>query len=860
MNSIVRKKIWRPALLFLMLVSLNHSISNAADQSNLEEIVVNFQVPKLINTDIFVWYDGTTVLVPVKETFTLMGLKCNYNRVQQTLSGFLFSENNKFEIDVESKTVRYQDKTTILDPATYFLTETDFFLSVDLFKLIFDIEYKFSFSALSVYTKFNKDLPLFKQLKRKKEQRKLIKKEKELRDIQRIAAKKKYFAGGVMDWAVVATPVNGNEQLFSANLGAIILGGDINVSITGSSATGIRKEQIDYRWHYYIDNGNRYVTQVEFGHIYSAGFLARGLYGGLITNQPQIRRKFYKTINVNGVLAAGWEVELYINNKLTAFTNTDDQGNYEFDIDVFYGSTTLMLKMYGPNGQYLTEEKELNVPYNLIPKGTVEYSLLAGKSDFFDSEEKYIQANGHYGIKQNFTIGLVGDLPIGSKEIDTTLKPTFGSEVTWQPFGNLTTGGFFSPGYASGFRVNFSKPSSININGSVTKYVEGSSRNRINQQLGGKIAIGLPIRLKGRHLTLRYMISYDKYASHNSINMNYGLNTSLYLFHINYIGRYQSNRYANRKSNIATSQFIISSYLLRSFQPQLRIVYDHSTNEVQKWGGHVGRRIFRSGQISLNYDKDNRSGVNTIAMTLSFFTGFANSKTRVFQVRDETTVTQIQRGSVKYDQDAKSFSFDRRNGVGYGAAVVRPFLDDNNNGRIDYGEKEITGLRARIRGGRQKTVNDGKFYYYDGLLAYDNYLLTVDETSLNDPTLKPAHENYQISVNPNSVTTVSVPIVRTAEISGRIERLLPSGKAGIGGIKLNLMNLSNDQLTEVTTFSSGDFYYLGLMPGSYTIYIDPVQLEDLGFRSEPENITMDINTSGKSDFLEEINFLLIPNN
>ena len=218
----------------------------------------------------------------------------------------------------------------------------------------------------------------------------------------------------------------------------------------------------------------------------------------------------------------------------------------------------------------------------------------------------------------------------------------------------------------------------------------------------------------------------------------------------------------------------------------------------------------------------------------------------------------MQRGSVRYDRVRGAVRFDRRSGVGYGAAVVRPFLDANNDGVVTKGESYLPGVRARISGVGGRAMGQNRWYYYDGLRPYDSYVVQIDPSSLDDPTLRPVYENFRVSLTPNVVTTVDVPIVAASDISGMVYRETAQGKYGLGGIKVKILNISRDIITELTTFNNGEYYYLGLVPGSYRAYIDPEQLAQYGYTTAPESIPFEILPSSNGSSVESIDFSLIP--
>jgi hypothetical protein len=231
---------------------------------------------------------------------------------------------------------------------------------------------------------------------------------------------------------------------------------------------------------------------------------------------------------------------------------------------------------------------------------------------------------------------------------------------------------------------------------------------------------------------------------------------------------------------------------------------------------------------------------------------------RAQRIGKQVYVSQVQRGSIQYDQDVHAFRFDRRNSVGYGVAVVRPFMDVNDNGKREENETLLPGVKAKISGASGVPSGSKKTYYYNSLRPYDKYIVQVDQFSIDDPTLKPTNDNYSVTINPNMVNAINIPIVTVSDVSGLIERQTPQGNSGTGGIKVLFTNLSKEVTTTVQTFSNGEYYYLGLLPGMYRAEIDPAQLTKYGYVTEPVYREFEIKPGASGMSLEAINFLLVP--
>jgi hypothetical protein len=329
--------------------------------------------------------------------------------------------------------------------------------------------------------------------------------------------------------------------------------------------------------------------------------------------------------------------------------------------------------------------------------------------------------------------------------------------------------------------------------------------------------------------------------------------------YLSYLGRYKITKYKARTTNDITSKILMSPRIFRWFRPQLRVSFDHTMHRLTDYGIQLNKRVFRNGQLTVSFERQEISKSYQIMGTLKFWSGFADFTSRMIYIDDNVSMSQIQKGSILYDNTSHRVRFSRRSGVGYGSAVIRPFLDGNYNGILDQNEEYMPGLRANIKGGRQDNSNNNqRFYYYDGLRAYDDYLVQIDQYSINDPSLKPTHENYNVIFNPNTVTSIDVPLVTAAEVSGIVERQLTNGIVGVGGIKIILVNISRETVTEITAFSNGEYMYFGLLPGFYRAYIDPQQLLKFKYESEPKSIEFKVDPANDGLSVENINFLLIP--
>jgi hypothetical protein len=497
----------------------------------------------------------------------------------------------------------------------------------------------------------------------------------------------------------------------------------------------------------------------------------------------------------------------------------------------------------------------VRAPYNLVPKNSFEYTVAAGEITNNLGRKRYAQASSYYGLLSGLTLGLNSDYPIDPVDDE---KPALAAEATVHPFGNLLFGASYAPDYTAEFDFNYSRPSVINLSGSYRKFFENPFWNKMNQVEGISLSASSPLRIGRKYLSLRYRLTIDKYPLYTITNMNYGFKLPLFCVHLNYIGSYKISEYMTRRDRRISSQLFASTSFLRWLRPQFRVNYEHDLGRISKIGVYLQKRVFKMGQLAFSFERNTVTNSDMFMISFNIFTGFANLTSRATIAEQQTIVTQTQKGSIRFDQKAGSFRFDRRNGLGLGTAVIWPFLDANYNGVYDDGEKLLPELRANIGGARGIRSGKEKLYYYDGLRPYDRYVVSIDSYSLDNPLLRPAHDNFLVSVNPNSVTGINVPIVTASEVTGTVQRQLLGDKAGVGGIKVKIINEINGKEVIISTFNDGEYFYLGLVPGMYRAFLDAEQLAAYGYISDPPSISFQVKTAEGGDYVENINFVIKP--
>jgi tetratricopeptide (TPR) repeat protein len=228
--------------------------------------------------------------------------------------------------------------------------------------------------------------------------------------------------------------------------------------------------------------------------------------------------------------------------------------------------------------------------------------------------------------------------------------------------------------------------------------------------------------------------------------------------------------------------------------------------------------------------------------------------------RDSYTLTQNVRGSIGYDSNFNNVFLSNRNLVGRSGAAIQLFVDNDSNGSYNDGDELLKDAKLRIgRGGTQSFTKNG-ILYYTHMNSFYRYNMEVNIATISNPMLVPAYDKFSIITDPNRFKKILIPFNTSGVMEGQaLRKLKNDNTTGIGGLKVLLQELTTNETKELRTFSDGSFYEYPIAPGNYVVTVDPSQLNLLNVRSEPEKIEFEVKVTPNGDFVEGLNFTLIPN-
>jgi len=222
--------------------------------------------------------------------------------------------------------------------------------------------------------------------------------------------------------------------------------------------------------------------------------------------------------------------------------------------------------------------------------------------------------------------------------------------------------------------------------------------------------------------------------------------------------------------------------------------------------------------------------------------------------------TQNFTGSLALDAGHKQVVPSNRNQVGQSAASIRMFVDANENGHFDAGEEIVPARAVRLDQGATIHLGKDSIQRISQIQSYWRYNAEIVQSALPNPMLAPLFTEFSFEADPNRYKPIDIPLYRTGVIEGLVRLNHTDGKQhGLGGLRLILKHTTSEKTETLHSFSDGGFYAMNLLPGHYTLEVDPVQLSFLNAKSEPEKTNFEIKALSNGDYIEGLSIILKAN-
>lgn len=555
------------------------------------------------------------------------------------------------------------------------------------------------------------------------------------------------------------------------------------------------------------------------------GVTANNLPQGTVNNPDQYI--------LTGPAPINWDVEVYQNASLIAYSRVDTTGTYRFTaLPLKAGRNTFRIVLYGPAGER-EERRETIYLANSVPgRGEVQYdtaimqpgrSIIPGQQNQNENDAVVAQTQFIAGLGHGWAASMGAFKSVGEQTAYGLMKPE-DQGMTTGLRGSI--GGTYLT--ADGFV------------GSLGKAMQSSIRTPLTQNIDLRLSdmrsFDYDPEQRDELSKSQAEITIPFYRGRAVLDTGYGYT------HTTYQKQEPRNDYSQR-TTLAMGPFNASNQLNYSTQGQatrLNGTFDTTLHVLgnsvrggllyQPQSQDVLRSFYLNGQVpitdrqtlNLTYNQQlTGSNLSSLAGSMYWNTGpfafglqsqFANNGN--MQVGLNMTTALVPQGYREPNWKLASPNAS----IGQGQGVVRVYGDENNNNQYDIGEPLLPGVTVhnRQRGSAQVTNAKGEATFTD-LTPNTLARLDLDLTTLPDIYLRPVSETLNVKPHRGDNGVLEYAIKLYGEISGQT---VNAAGTPVQNVTINLRNTKGEKIDNATTDSEG-YYTFGSLPlGSYALALD----------------------------------------
>lgn len=836
----------------LQLVELNEDdllvVEVGLENLDLSETLFIFQAPE-------------STLVPLQGLVDTLDFPLNIDVAVGTVDGWFVNEKNTFSIDITSKTLFIRGEKQAWPKDLYYAVDDfDLYFDYRLLEQWFELHLNLNVSQLKLLISSELELPIVVYQKRLKK-RESLSKEQSTSQVKNYHTNQYQMLGNPLFDLEFSDDLQNNRGHFKQFTSGVLQGrmdllkhsmrssyifadGAEDLRLTFSrSASGPDADMGLGLKEYEVGDISTNSDSLLFGAI-----KGRGLSLG---RETSVSLDKVDEVTLEGDAPPGWEVELYRNGSLVAFTDSGRDGRYVFpSIATFVGLNVFDIRIYGPQGQFRSRKEHINIGPGMIKQGEWGYQIytlenntrLVSLEDNSSSEpnSNFYSGEIRYGFNDYLTLqtSLIKLSPKGSP--DAHLYSSFDA------FSSLS-GAFIhlkwvkdaNSGNAYAALVK-TKMGGLNFNLDVLKFNGLESDKNPGKLKKADIKIGVNGLTRGLFST---PMTYDFEIKDTEFRGSLKRQTS-------YINRLSFNllsaniahdlRYSTSSSdcggdcsddlsdNVLDANLSVNKRIARW---RLKADLDYAlvpTSRIKSFGSSASwkqnaRFIY---QTQLNYafsDEDELSVNNSFTwnfdtLALSLNAGFTNNGSQSIGLSLNT--------AFGYDQHQKQFLVSKDSISSSGTARAKVYLDRNNNGEFNEGEPPVEGVVFKGRAAwRKQPTNAEGVAVLQGIPPKEMQLIEIDDSTLGDPFLRTPRASRYVFTHAGAFNYLEFAVQETLEIEGEV-KIIRQGRSSIrSGIPVQLFNIEGELVAESSTEFDGIFIIEKVIPGKYQLKVAPAYLK-----------------------------------
>jgi hypothetical protein len=838
-----------------------HSQIDTTGLENPEEVILKFSYERVLESVIFAYYYKNEMYVPLESIFRILLINVISDESASKLYGFYISPEDEYEIDFKNLQAVFRNRLISFNKDEILVSGKSICLLPGLIKKIFGLNFVVNMNNLTLSLSTAEKLPVVTKIERENKREFGNMYTKVQNGPLLFKRNRRFLNGGFFDYSLSLSYANASDPFYNYDfsLGSELFGGELNAFTRGSFPnlnSDDNNVNSSFQWKYTL-NKNKILTQISAGNLISNGLNSLNFNGLTLTNTPSAPRISYTYYTVFEKTIPNSDVEIYLNNLLYDYKKSDESGNVSFQVPLNYGSSIIYLKIYGPNGELLENNKRIQIPLNFLPQGEVNYNVSAGKKT--GSGEFITSANIFGGITDWIT---------DNAGVDYIKEPLFNKPLFYNSFyARFFTDYLFSYTFAPDLYHNFSfyanYYSLLSYSLTYSKYKENQFYNQQKLNDNAQLNALIPFTFGDIRTNTQITGSYSKFPEDKiySFDIIQGFDFSGFHPFIDY----KYNKFVGLAGNESINQQISAGfltsvpYLNNLFQflsgnlLSAKLDYDASEEKVSNFNLSFSANVSSFVRIQFNFDRNILANNTDFSMQISM----DFSSVRVFNTLSHNSVSSLVQGSLGYDATNKgTILLYNKQKTGTGGATFRMFIDKNGNGRYDEGEELVKGVNLYMHQVLLIEKGSDEIIRVSDLIPNMEYSVEIKDENQPVPMLVPLHRKFSFTADPNGYKRIDIPFYYSAEISGKVTTVSNSKTLDIPGLRVIIKNTETNEITTATTYADGSFYCTGLLPGIYKASLSPEDLRN--YRAEPnyENYVFEIKPKSTGEGISDINFAI----
>jgi len=796
----------------------------------------------------------STVLLPLGAVFELMELDLTKSPVGMRFAGAVPPRGPRVVFDADLLQVTRGDSARPAARSQWLARDGELYVSAGLVAWGLGLTARMSWPDVQLVFGGTDRLPVVLRLQRDARRASLLRAAAEPPSAQAMAMGHVLADGAVLDWSLSAPSTDTwRSATLQLAAGAQVLGGGLEVmqqfQQSGSMPNGTR-----WSWTAAWPS-HGWLRQARVGDVQGSGPEPRSIQGVVLSNAPYLRSADFGLDALAGQLPPGWEAELYRGGRLIAYSPADTARRFQLGVPISYGPNPVDVVLYGPHGEVVRNSRTFFVPSERLPSGRFEYAVGGGPC-WADACDQAGNLDLRYGLTRRLTAEVGADYLAHDGRpgraypyalVSAGIIPAIGVTVQAVRDGLLRGRAEVDPGpdlHVGVEQTLFDTSSTSLFAGRVAgRFQTVADALWRPPVLGGALYFqGTLNRTSGagqRHDVERVATSVQVAGARVSVGLRRDVtriagDTAVV----------QSGLDASVQTVLlGPGRLLRTTFVRAALQTACPAELTSCAHEVVQVSATIGRQILPYLRLDLGVGW--QKGWKRPSVDLTLTTALRSLRAVSHNTWDQdanVTGTQVFEGSVLWDRRRHRAEFGNGRSLGRAGITGLVFFDANENGVRDPGEPGLADVVLRVGSRSVTTDSAGRFQAFD-FVPFEPAIVEIDSLTLGDPTWVAAEPRQSVNPAPNSYRLVELAVVQGGEIEGRVTWTGHEG--ALGGLRVVFRDQATGRESATTTFSDGAFYAMGLRPGTYWVFVDLAQLDQLHVRSEPVNLTVGREHNGQ---------------